>query len=182
MSSPFNSPPVTDSIPSGPSMASVPGRVPLSHSGWHSYVPTPSSSACDSDPANDVAAYPIGEPISRAAVQQSVNPVGQGPDRLGFTIPNARQFPSSDSYHHQMYLAGSPVKQGGFSPHGHPQVPSPMVGQQRPMAVGYETSVPTAAGRVQHHQGQEFQGTIHSAMIQSHPSNAHLNYHWDSRT
>ncbi|KAL1963621.1 hypothetical protein VTN77DRAFT_7942 [Rasamsonia byssochlamydoides] len=188
MSSPFNSPLVTDSMPSGASIAHMPSRMSLSHSGWHSYVPTPSSSACDSDPPNDVGAYPpIGEPISTATIPQSVNPVGQGHDGLGFTVPNATQFTSSDQYHHQLYLAGPQVKQGGFSSHVHHQAPTPMVGQQRPMAVsamGYESGVLTAAGQVQQQQqqSQEFQGPLHPTMMDSHSTSTHLNYPWDSRT
>lgn len=186
MSSPFNSPLPTDSIQSGASIAPMPNRMSLPHGGWHPYVPTPSSSACDSDPSNDVGAYPLGEPISTAAIQQSVNHVGQGHDGLGFAIPNATQFPSSDPYHHQMYLAGSQVKQGGFSPHAHHQAQPSMVGQPRSMAVsastmGYEASISTAAGQVQQ-QGQEFQGPLHPTMIHSQSTTAHLNYHWDSRT
>ncbi|KAL1986449.1 hypothetical protein VTN96DRAFT_6369 [Rasamsonia emersonii] len=187
MSSPFNSPLPTDSIPSGASIAPMSNRLSLPHSGWHSYVPTPSSSACDSDPSNDVGAYPLGEPISTATIQQSVNHVGQGHDGLGFAVPNTTQFPSSDPYHHQMYLAGSQVKQGGFPPHAHSQAQPSMVGQPRSMAVsvstmGYEAGISTAAGQVQQQEGQEFQGPLHPTMVHSHPANAHLNYNWDSRT
>ncbi|EED22218.1 bZIP transcription factor, putative [Talaromyces stipitatus ATCC 10500] len=181
ISSPFNSPPLTDSIAPGPPMPPLTHRMSLPQGSWHSYVspsqtgalPPTSISVSGAEQSHEPP-YPMtADPLAGSSMGQAHHDMGYG---LPQTTTGAQYSNSNaDSYNRNLTYPSRAVL-------GQPQQQQQHRPQHIPVAtMGYEQNIPSLQAAhlpVPPHQQHH---TYPSQILHSPPAQSQMGYQWDSR-
>lgn len=177
ISSPFNSPPLTDSIPPGPPIPPLTHRMPLPQGSWHSYVSPPQSGTLSSTTISVSGPEQSHEsPYSMTADSLAGSSMGQTHHDMGYGLSHTTtaQYANNnaDSYNRNLTYPSRAAM-------GQPQQQQ----QHRPQAIpvatmGYEQSIPSLQAA---HLPIPAHHTYPSQIVHSPPAHSQIGYQWDSR-
>lgn len=167
ISSPFNSPPMTDAIPQGaPSIPPLTHRMSLPQGSWHAYAP---SSIPTSVSGPDTPGETVVGPTSYAMPDS----IGQGHHDMGYA-----QYSGANSESYRYSSSRGPQQQQPHHHHQQQHIPVATLGYESNMSSLPATHLPMPNNQQHHHQHPQ---AYPSSLIHSPPSHAHVSYPWDSR-
>ncbi|GAM35441.1 bZIP transcription factor [Talaromyces pinophilus] len=178
ISSPFNSPPLTDSIPPGPPIPPLTHRIPLPQGSWHSYVSPPQTGTL---PSTSISVsgpeQPHESPYSMTADSLAGSSMGQTHHDMGYGLSHTTtaQYANNnaDSYNRNLTY---PSRATMGQPQHQQQQHRP---QHIPVAtMGYEQNIPSLQAS---HLPIPAHHTYPSQIVHSPPAHSQIGYQWDSR-
>lgn len=176
ISSPFNSPPLTDSISPGPPIPPLTHRMPLPQGSWHSYVSPPPNGTLSSTSISVSGPEQSHEsPYSMTADSLAGSSMGQTHHDMAYGLSHTTtaQYTNNnaDSYNRNLTYPSRAAM-------GQPQQ------QHRPQHIpvatmGYEQNIPSLQAA---HLPIPAHHTYPSQIVHSPPAHSQIGYQWDSRT
>ncbi|KAE8555030.1 hypothetical protein EYB25_003578 [Talaromyces marneffei] len=176
ISSPFNSPPLTDSIPSGPPIPPLAHRMPLAQGSWHSYVSPPQTGTLSSASISGTGPEQSHEsPYSMTADSLAGSSMGQTHHDMTYGLPHstATQYANNnaDSYNRNLtYPSRAALSQPQHQQHRSQHIPV--------ATIGYEQNIPSLQAA---HLPMPAHHTYPSQIVHSPPAHSQIGYQWDSR-